>query len=881
MTCEVCQQACYDLLDRRLCAKDEAEVLDHVAHCPSCRRFLEEEGERMRQWPLLLRDAAQDVAMPADAVERVAHALEVSRGRARGRPGAWRRNRFSQWSPRLSAFAAAVLILMCLGGTAWLVAGRLPKADREDETYQAAAEAEQVIRVLGQREVKELDIPAVLPGTVKLAEGEIVLRVQTGVELTVLGPAEMKIQDGMQVFLERGRLFVRVPQWAMGFTVRTRQLEVCDLGTVFGVSADEAGSDMFVFKGSVQVNETGEGASGTSSAADIGICEAGEGVVAKTGAALVAFAVDSADAQALFGEVKGCAALKNPARAWQVSREIAALWTAQTPPETGCAAQTAPGKAASAAAATSAGGGTRATGREGRAKAACSFLAAGAPAVTNALATDLYFSAGGSGPAAWDAAENWRVYQSAGGGFAGRLPSGADTVRVNAATLAAENGDALVITNGVNAACDSFASGFKDYPGTACLRLEGGTLTSRTSTVIGMNYPGLAVLESGELSCGTDLCIGGYGNPAGWGVVTNNGAAVTALRLHMGHEANTFGRLVHRGGSLDCLATDALSSLQVGFNGGVGEFEAAADFSANVMSLGQRGAASLPLGTGTVTVAEGATGTINGQMRVNNGALVLEGGTIRFQGAGNAAPHLVVRQDAEGQALIRGWGRLTGPDTGDALRMVNNGRIAADGKGVARDLDLSAVAAVGNDLHNGRNGTSGWYAVNRGRVLLPHTARSFSAAVPYCLGDLCAKPLPELVNSVGFAFSAPVRCAVRGALCATDRRDIPGGLPAHLRPVGVWSLGAYADNASRDKQPFSAVRLTFRYDHTRLKATDRLLRLFRYDGKAWVQVGTCLPGGHHRISTDAPLAPVASGDCNIGWFAVMAVERNGTLISVQ
>jgi hypothetical protein len=126
-----------------------------------------------------------------------------------------------------------------------------------------------------------------------------------------------------------------------------------------------------------------------------------------------------------------------------------------------------------------------------------------------------------------------------------------------------------------------------------------------------------------------------------------------------------------------------------------------------------------------------------------------------------------------------------------------------------------------------------------------------------------------------------VRCAVRGGFCAADRRDIPGGLPAHLRPVGVWSLGAYADNDSRDKQPFSAVRLTFRYDHTRLKATDRLLRLFRYDGAAWVQVGTCLPGGRHRISTDAPLAPVASGGFNIGWFAVMAAERNGTLISLQ
>jgi ferric-dicitrate binding protein FerR (iron transport regulator) len=853
MTCEDCQLACYDLLDRSLSAKDEREVLAHVERCPRCRAFLEEEGGRMRAWPRLLSAATRDAALPPGAAERVAHALEVSRESGlRRRMAAWGRGRrrFRGASRRL-ALAAAVVVLASLGGALCLTGNRLRKDGPDIEARDAVAEPEQAVRLLGRKQVKGLDIPETLPGRVRLAAGEIVLRLQTGVELTLLGPAEMNIRDGMLVHLERGRLLARVPHWAVGFTVRTRQLEIYDLGTVFGVSMDETGSGVFVFKGSVQVNETGEGAAGTASpGAGVGLCGAGEGVLAKAGERPVRFVADGADAQNLFGEVKGNGA----------------------PP---CQQPGGHAPAVSACACPSSQKADKAT------LAGCSLQTAGMAAVTNAQASDLYFSADGSGRAAWDTVEDWRVYQSAGGGVSGRLPSSNDTVRINAATLAAEDGAALVITNGVNAACDSFASGYKDYPGTACLRLEGGTLTSRTTTVIGMYYPGLAVLEGGALHSGTDFYIGGYGSPGGWGVVTNSGAAITALRLHVGHGVNTFGRLAHTGGVLDCQAADARSSLQIGLNGGVGEFEAAAGFSVCAMGIGHRSTASFPLGTGTVTVAEGAVGVINSHVRISNGALFMRGGTLCLQNAAGTLTNLYVRQEADGQAMIRGWGSLTGSDTGMVLRMVNNGMIVADGEGVERDLDFSRFTVVNNDLPGGPNGTGGWYAVNKGRVMFPRTCQSFAAATTYCLGDLHSKPAPELVNSVAFAFSAPVRCSVQGGFYAPDRSDIPDGLPAHLRRVGVWRLDAGSERDTPERAPFARVALTFRYDHTRLNATDGIIRLYRHDGGAWVQVGACLPGGANRISTDAPLAPAASGDAGIGWFALMAAERKGTVFSVH
>jgi hypothetical protein len=787
--------------------------------------------------------------------------------------------------------AAAILLG---GGAAWYAVDANLKAEeygaRGGQTVDSAVP---VVRLVSQNGAKRLELPGTLPGMARLEAGEMVVKLQSGVELTVMGPSELEVRDCMQVRLAKGRMLVHVPYWATGFTVRTKDLEVYDLGTVFSVSAGETVSEVFVFKGSVQVNETGEGWSGTAlSGAGVGICEAGEGVLAKGGETPMRFEADSEDVQRLFEPVKGCAALKKPACAFQVVRLIADIWEARYMPNAPLASQNrSKGDGTSphhpprvrVPSASAQGPSTRSSSTKTGTAAVtgCRCQAAGLSAVTNRLASDLYFSSGGDGYAAWATVGNWRVYQRSGGGFSGRLPGNNDTVRINAATLAAENGAALVIGDGVSAACGSFASGYKDYPGTACLRLEGGALTSRTTTVIGMYYPGLAILESGSLYSGTDFYIGGYGDTAsGRGVVTNNGATVSALRLHVGHEADTFGRLVHNGGILDCRAAETNASLQVGFNGGVGEFEANADFSAFALGIGNRSTSAGPFGTGTVTVSEGAVGVVNHLLRVRNGALFMRGGTLRLQNTSNTATNLIVRPDADGQALIRGWGRFTGAQEGSPLRMVNNGVIVADGEGVERDLDFNLIAVVNNDLHNGSSGTNGWYAVNKGRVTLPRTYRTFSPGTTYCWGDLYIKTAPELVNSVAFTFASQVNCAVRGAVCASDRSDIPAGRPAHLRPVGVWCIGAYSDKVLLNQASFAAVSLTFRYDQAQLKATDSKLRLYRHDGSAWVRVGSCLPGGENRISTEAPLAPLAAGDYNIGWFALMAEGRNGTVLSI-
>lgn len=405
------------------------------------------------------------------------------------------------------------------------------------------------------------------------------------------------------------------------------------------------------------------------------------------------------------------------------------------------------------------------------------------------------------------------------------------------------------------------------------LVLNGGSITGRTDILVGDAGQGVAVLNGGTLGVTGSLNIG---NTAGGnGAVTNTGAAVTAVNIQAGYQAGASGRLVHAGGSLA-----AANYLQIGRNGGNGLFEASAPFSAKIMIIGTGLAPTIP-GTGTVTVAESATGSVDEFLRVNNGDLLMRGGQIHLQNVGNPnRTNLYVRTGEDRRGLIRGWGTFTNVNESITLRMINNGQVVADGEGVERDLDFNLIAVVNNDVPNGLSGTNGWYAVNKGRVRLPRTWQTYSPGTAYCWGDLWSKAVPEMVNSVGFAFTASVNSVIRGALCAPDRSDIPAGLPAQMRALGVWQIGSFSGKQLMTKVSFSGVSLTFRYDQAQLKPIDSSLRLFRYDGSAWVQVGSGSPGGDPLISTDSPLAPVAYGDYNIGWLAVLAVERKGTLIAV-
>jgi len=442
--------------------------------------------------------------------------------------------------------------------------------------------------------------------------------------------------------------------------------------------------------------------------------------------------------------------------------------------------------------------------------------------------------------------------------------------------VSSQGGVGVMTNNGATVEAGSLFVANNVAPACSVLVQNGGSLNLRSNVIVGEAGQGMAVLNGGSLDITENFYIGNVSG--GIGIVTNAGAVITTSSFYVGCQAGAFGRLIHIGGTLAAKG----DYLQIGrSNGGIGDCEMNAPFSATIMIIGTGLAPTIP-GTGTVTVAENAVGTVKEFLRVNNGDLFMRGGRIHLQNVGNPnRTNLYVRTGEDRRGLIRGWGYIGYTNENITLRMINNGQIIADGEGEERELDLNMIAVVNNDIPVAFTDTNGWYAVNKGCVRFPRTLQTFTPGVTYCWGDLYSKEVPELVNSVGFTFTTSVNAVIRGGFYAADRSDIPAGLPAHLRPIGIWQIGAFVEKVKLTKATFDGVSLTFRYDHTQLRPTDSNLRLYRYDGGAWVQVGSAAPGGDPLISTDAPLAPVSSGDYNIGWFAVMAVEQNGTLISVR
>ncbi|MFC4991453.1 LamG-like jellyroll fold domain-containing protein [Rubritalea tangerina] len=91
------------------------------------------------------------------------------------------------------------------------------------------------------------------PGSrLQLEQGSIELTLSSGVKSIILAPADLTLHDYQTLYLNTGLAWFEVGKDAVGFTVKTKELEVVDLGTEFGVhSAPDDYDEVHVFKGSV------------------------------------------------------------------------------------------------------------------------------------------------------------------------------------------------------------------------------------------------------------------------------------------------------------------------------------------------------------------------------------------------------------------------------------------------------------------------------------------------------------------------------------------------------------------------------------------------------------------------------------------------------
>ncbi len=88
----------------------------------------------------------------------------------------------------------------------------------------------------------------------QLTQGTVELTFESGVKSIVMAPADLTLHDDSTLFLNKGTAWFHVPQQAVGFKVKTKDLNIVDLGTEFGVIATPGDHDeVHVLKGKVQV----------------------------------------------------------------------------------------------------------------------------------------------------------------------------------------------------------------------------------------------------------------------------------------------------------------------------------------------------------------------------------------------------------------------------------------------------------------------------------------------------------------------------------------------------------------------------------------------------------------------------------------------------
>lgn len=91
-------------------------------------------------------------------------------------------------------------------------------------------------------------------GRLQLASGQLVVRLESDVQLELSSPLDVEFLTPRRVRLHTGQLTAQVGERGRGFTVETARGNVVDLGTRFGVTVTPSGAtDVVVFDGHVEV----------------------------------------------------------------------------------------------------------------------------------------------------------------------------------------------------------------------------------------------------------------------------------------------------------------------------------------------------------------------------------------------------------------------------------------------------------------------------------------------------------------------------------------------------------------------------------------------------------------------------------------------------
>jgi ferric-dicitrate binding protein FerR (iron transport regulator) len=146
-------------------------------------------------------------------------------------------------TPLLAAVAAVLL----LGALLWLF-----RAPAVESLARISTSPDALYNELHSKEGPTPAGELVAGSAVWLSQGSVELVFQNGVRSVIEAPAEWVMVDENRMDLRHGVAWFEVPPAAAGFQVFTPDLEVTDLGTEFGVLAEQGKNDqVHVFSGAV------------------------------------------------------------------------------------------------------------------------------------------------------------------------------------------------------------------------------------------------------------------------------------------------------------------------------------------------------------------------------------------------------------------------------------------------------------------------------------------------------------------------------------------------------------------------------------------------------------------------------------------------------
>lgn len=99
----------------------------------------------------------------------------------------------------------------------------------------------------------------VMPGPLKLNQGQILMEFMSGAKVAVSGPASLNIESQLQATVQYGQVSTYVPERARGFVLNGPRAAIVDLGTEFNMNVTSDGvTDVSVTDGEVELSLLGE-----------------------------------------------------------------------------------------------------------------------------------------------------------------------------------------------------------------------------------------------------------------------------------------------------------------------------------------------------------------------------------------------------------------------------------------------------------------------------------------------------------------------------------------------------------------------------------------------------------------------------------------------